>query len=222
MNPGLGDVRSGGWSRRLAWGFVGAMLVGAGLGGPLAAQEPVRAFAMGDPLPGRDAPAFALPYARAEGPGPADQPFILRAELGRVVVLAIVPEPADSAAGVLLRTLAVRHDQLFSGDVQVVVAAPVTVPEGVDLALRLGWPHKVLADREGEVRRLFGVDRRDIGVYVIGTSGRVAWRSKRFNSLESMSYGDLRDAVAAAWERIGAAVTPVTARELTVRYLGGQ
>ena len=66
------------------------------------AQEPVKAHVMGDPMPGREAPAFSLPYLTAEGPGPADQPFKLRAELGRVVVLAFVPGLTDSAAVLLV------------------------------------------------------------------------------------------------------------------------
>ena len=39
----------------------------------LMAQEPVKAHVMGDPMPGREAPAFSLPYLTAEGPGPADR-----------------------------------------------------------------------------------------------------------------------------------------------------
>ncbi|MEK6687522.1 MAG: TlpA disulfide reductase family protein [Gemmatimonadota bacterium] len=163
------------------------------------AQGTVRAFAMGDPRPGTEAPAFVLPYVRAGGPGPADQPFALRAELGRVVVLAIVPDPSDSAAVVLLRSFTTNQEMLFPGDVVVVAAVPRGVGAAGELARNLALSYKVLADQADQVRRLFGIDRRDLGVYVISPSGRVVWRDTRFRPMESRSYAAVRDAVRAAW-----------------------
>ena len=164
----------------------------------LNAQEPVKAHLMGDPLPGRDAPAFSLPYVTAEGRGPGDQPFKLRSELGRVVVLAFVPGPTDSAAITLLRTFATRADSLFVGDV---VLASVASVEGTQLeaaARSLGTRFKLLPDSSQAVRRLYGVNRGSIAVYVINPLGKVAWRDLNVNPYTRSSYTKIRDAVAKA------------------------
>jgi peroxiredoxin len=165
----------------------------------LSAQEPVRAFAMGDPLPGSAAPAFVLPYARAEGPGPEDQPFALRAELGRVVVLAFSPQPADSASVQLLRSFATRFESLFVGDVVVAVVTPLNPQAGVEMANNLGLQYKVLSDPSGRVRRMFGVDQRGLGVYVITSSGRISWRDIKLNPYRETTYDGIGAAVRDAW-----------------------
>jgi peroxiredoxin len=153
---------------------------------------------MGDPLPGRDAPAFSLPYITAEGPGPSDQPFRLRAELGRVVVLAFVPGLSDSAAISLVRTFTSRADSLFGGEV--VVASVVSAPGGqLEQAARtLDIRLKLLPDTAGAVRRLYGVTRGSIAVYVINPLGRVSWRDLNVNPYASASYMKIRNAVAKA------------------------
>jgi peroxiredoxin len=169
----------------------------------LSAQEapPVRAHLLGDPVPGRDAPAFSLPYATARGPGPEDQPFILRAELGRVVVLAFCAEPADNAALELMRSFAARHDALFAGEVVVAVVVPEGVDRAAARASEMALPYKLLADRDERVRRMFGVDRRDLAVYVIGQDGRVAWRELRFSPFLATSYDRLGEVVREAARR---------------------
>jgi peroxiredoxin len=178
-------------------GLVAAAAARAG------AQEPVRAYPMGDPRVGHDAPAFTAPYARAEGPGPADQPFALRAELGRVVILAFGRESGDSATVTLLRGLAARHAGLSQGDAVVAVVLPARGERLREIAARLALPYKVVGDPGGRIRRLFGVDRRELGVYVVDTSGRVAWRSLRFDPYSATSYEALGDAVRGAWPRVG-------------------
>lgn len=165
---------------------------------PVLGQDPVRAFAMGDPMPGSEAPAFVLPYARAEGPGPVDQPFALRAELGRVVVLAICPAPTDSANVMLLRSFATRFAELFDGDVVVAAVVPEVPAGAAALAEQHGLPFKVLSDSTGRVRRMFGVDQRGLGVYVVDTRGRVAWRDVRFNAYDTMIYDRVRQETARA------------------------
>ncbi len=165
----------------------------------LLAQEPVRAFTMGDPLPGSTAPAFVLPYVRAEGPGPEDQPFALRAELGRVVVLAFSPQPTDSASVQLLRSFATRFESLFVGDVVVAAVTPLNPEAGVAMANNLGLPYKVLSDPSGRVRRMFGVGQRGLGVYVINTSGRIDWRDTKLNPYGETTYDRIAAAVRNAW-----------------------
>jgi peroxiredoxin len=161
--------------------------------------DPVRGYPMGDPRPGRDAPAFVLPYVRAEGPGPVDQPFAIRAELGRVVVLAFCPPSTDSTTVALLRGLTERYDSLFVGEVVVAVGLPGTSHQLVETARQLGVPFKLLADSTSRVRRLFGVDSRECGAYVVGPTGRIDWRMVRFPPRNATSYDRLRDAVRLAW-----------------------
>jgi peroxiredoxin len=167
----------------------------------LAAQEspPLQARLLGDPSPGRDAPPFALPYATAEGIGPADQPFMLRAELGHVVVLAFIAGTSDSAAAKLLRTLAAREAFTTAGNI-VVAGLLAGDAEGLSLFAReTGIPFKLLSDRGDGIRRRFGVGRGETGVYVIDPSGRVAWRDTRFNPFLEAGYDRLaREVVAAA------------------------
>ncbi len=177
--------------------LVFALALGAG--GALEAQVPVRAHPMGDPMPGRAAPAFVLPYARAEGPGPGHQPFALRAELGRVVVLLFSAQPADSGTIHLLRSFATRFDALVEGDVVVAAVLPLPVDRLVENARSLALPFKLLSDPDGAVRRMFGIDQRELGVYVIGLTGRVEWRDVRFDPFTATSYENIRAAVARAW-----------------------
>jgi len=162
------------------------------------AQEPVRAHVMGDPLPGRDAPAFSLPYVTMDGPGPADQPFALRAELGRVVVLAFVPRLTDSAATSLVRAFSAGADSLVAGDVVVVAVAPLGVGTMATVARERGIKLKLLADSAGTVRRLYGVSRGSIAIYVMNPLGRIVWRDLELNPFAGASYKRIRDAVTKA------------------------
>ena len=167
----------------------------------LMAQEPVKAHVMGDPMPGREAPAFSLPYLTAEGAGPADQPFKLRAELGRVVVLAFVPSLTDSAAVALVRGFSSQADSLFAGDV--VVAAVASTGRGrlESPAQSLGIRLKVLPDSSEAVRRLYGVSRGSIAAYVIDPLGRISWRNLSLNPYAKATYTTIRDAVSKARQR---------------------
>lgn len=181
--------------------FLGVLALSAGppAGPPaLNAQEPVRAHLMGDPLPGRDAPAFSLPYVTAAGRGPADQPFKLRAELGRVVVLAFVPGLPDSSTTMLVRTFTARADTLFPGEVVVGVAAPMGVDRLTAAAAGLGNRLKFLADSLESVRRLYGVDRRSLAVYVISPLGKISWRELNANPFARATYDRIQGEVAKA------------------------
>ncbi len=182
--------------------FASTALVLAGLAfaPPLQAQDAVRAHLMGDPLPGHNAPAFSLPYATADGPGPADQPFVLRAELGRVVVLAFGASVADAAAKRLLTAFTARYDSLFPGDVVVVVVTPDPLALQAEGAREVGLRFKLLADTSGAVRRMFGVREGGLGVYVVGLDGTIVWRDTRFNAYESTGYAAIRRAVVAGWK----------------------
>ena len=183
---------------------VAAAVIGLSAGPfsrPSAAQEPVKAYLVGDPEPGRKAPVFKLPYFTAEGPGPADQPFTLEAELGRVVVLAFCRGVSDSAAATLLQNLSARYDSLFAGDVAVGAlmgggsASVAAAAQGNSLRVKL------LSDSASRIRRQYGIERNQIGVYVIGLDGRVTWRDLRFNPFLATGYDRLSQAVQDAARR---------------------
>jgi peroxiredoxin len=123
---------------------------------------------------------------------------VLRAELGRVVVLAFVPGLTDSAAAALVRALGSGADSLFVGDVAVVALAPVGVARLATVAREQGIRLKVLGDSAGTVRRLYGVNRGSIAVYVVDPLGRVSWRDLELKPFVSSSYKKIRDAVAKA------------------------
>jgi hypothetical protein len=127
----------------------------------------------------------------------------LRAELGRVVVLAFCPDLSENAALEFVRQITERTTGLFRDNV--VVAIVTTVPGGQERlagrARELGIRYKVLDDKDGEVRRTFGVERRDIGVYVVGPDGRVAWRDLRFDPFLARGYSRLLDAIRQAERR---------------------
>lgn len=184
--------------RRLAStvGFGMAVLLTVRPSDRLTAQEdPILAHPMGDPIPGRRAPAFSLPYVTAEGPGPAAEPFVLQAELGRVVVLAFCAGTADRAAASLLRAFATRYDSLFVGDVVVGAVLPGQADSLQRVAESNGLSYKLLPDSSGNVRRLFGVGPSELAVYVIGVDGRVSWRDKAFNPFLASSYARLHQAI---------------------------
>ena len=185
----------------IRWTVSAGLLLGLGASAPqafrptpLEAQVPIRARTMGDPLPGREAPAFALPYAIADGPGPA--PFEIRAELGRVVVLAFCAGTTDRAAQALMGAFASQGDSLFAGDVAVAAVLPGSVDSLAALAARMRLSYKLLADADENVRRLFGVEKGGTAVYVVGLDGRIVWRELDFNPFLARGYADIRAAVA--------------------------
>lgn len=166
-----------------------------------AAQEPVKAYLVGDPEPGRKAPVFKLPYFTADGPGPVDQPFTLEAELGRVVVLAFCRGVSDSAAATLLRNLSTRYDSLFAGDVAVAALVAAGSASVAAAAQGNSLRVKLLSDSASRIRRQYGIERNQIGVYVIGQDGRVTWRDLRFNPFLATGYDRLSQAVQDAARR---------------------
>jgi peroxiredoxin len=180
----------------LAPGPFGSRVIGA--------QEPVRAGLVGAPKVGDDAPDFALPYLTAVGPGPRDQPFRLRAELGRVVVLVFAESPADSAARATWELLASQADSLFHS-ATVVTGVFHAAPGPVQaLATSLAAPFKFLPDSLGRAFRRFGVvgreNRKTIAVFVVGYDGKVAFVSRRFRVGDR---GELERIRAAARKAVG-------------------
>lgn len=150
--------------RAVVWGMAVSAL---GMGAPVRSLR-----AQGDPLPrlslvetprvGKTAPELMAPYATAGGPGPADQPFRLGAELGRVVVLLF------GASDSLILALAHGPDSLFAGRRIVAAVATRDAPSvSAARAERLGVPYKFLTVDDPIVRRW--------GMNWSPAKGAVAW-----------------------------------------------
>jgi len=159
-----------------------ALAVGPAVAPPVYAQKPLRAALLGDPRVGHDAPDFKLPYFSVAGPGPADQPFHLRAELGRIVVLVLGGAPGDSLVRMTWDYLAAQGSGLFRPGV--VVAGIVNGTSAETAALAAGRPptFKFLPDSGGEVHRQYGVvrDAKRLAVFVVADDGTLAYRSRSF------------------------------------------
>src|SRR4051812_19514237 len=92
---------------------IGAACIVAGLGTAVPAQAQLKAGLVEDPKVGQDAPDFTLAYLTAEGPGPAGQPFHLRAELGHTVVLVFGTSPEPAAMQKEWETLVAARDSIL-------------------------------------------------------------------------------------------------------------
>lgn len=168
--------------------------------------EPMRVGIVVADLPsvGRPMPDFSLPYATRDGAGPADQPFVLAKELGRVVVLSFCRLDIAEECLTQWRTFRDQQPRLFGqGDV---VVAGVTIDSAqgvVRFAQDQALPFKFLVDPTRAVARRFGFTRGDAvrhTVVVIGRTGRVRYLDPDFAAFNPNSYNNLAAAVQAAKE----------------------
>ena len=136
----------------------------------------IRVRMVGAPRVGKEAPQVEAPYVTRAGPGPADQPFRLSAELGRGVVLLIGAEDE------FLRELGARSGTGMPG-IQVAVLVREDLAGAVGHAAELGTPFKLLADPGGEIHRSFG--GRDAG----GRGGATAWTVNSLGVIEAKVEG---------------------------------
>jgi peroxiredoxin Q/BCP len=162
-------------------------------------------FALEDVIKvGRPAPVFTLPYATRSGPGPADQPFDLAKELGRVVVIAFYPGDFTPGCTAEWRAFAQQADSLFGDGVVVAGISVDSLDSHVRFARELELPFKLLSDRSQQVARIYGVAQgakvRRV-VIVVGRDGRVTWFDPAFAELDPQRYVQLAAAVRAAKEK---------------------
>lgn len=163
-------ARTGGHAPALS--ALAAILLSA----PPASAQALKAGLLGDPSVGRPASEIRLPYVRDGVPGPADQPFRLSAELGRVVVLAFGGTP-DRAGWA---DLAARVDSFGSARVELVAVARARSGAVAAVAGRPGL--KILADSLGLIHRLYGVrDKDGWAIFVVADDGRLIWKDRRPN-----------------------------------------
>ena len=127
--------------------IIAALVAGAI---PLAAQvpqpaqgEPTASFVSG-PEVGETAPEFTLPWATRDSAGPADQPFRLAHQRGKVVVLAFYPRDFTSGCTAEMRTFTDQYDLLFGEGVEVVGISVDSLATHVSFAASLNAPFKLL------------------------------------------------------------------------------
>jgi len=177
---------------------------------PVAAQNPqnnaaapvtIRLRAVDEVQPGHQAPPVVLPYATREGAGPADQPFDLRKELGRVVVLAFYPGDFTPGCTAEWRAFRDRAASLFGPEVVVAGISVDSIESHIRFARELDLPFKLLSDPDLVVARRYdaadGDQARRI-VVVVGRDGLVRYVDPAFAALDPQSYLHLGAAVEAA------------------------
>ncbi|MEO8451255.1 MAG: redoxin domain-containing protein [Gemmatimonadota bacterium] len=166
-----------------------------------AQDKPLRAGLVGDPKPGETAPNFSAPYVSAAGPGPADQPFRLRAELGRRVVLVFSGPLRAGSDRRGWDWLAANHDSLTSKPTVVVGIVAGRSGDVQALATAVGGELKFLPDSGGRISRRFGVGKDSVppsqwAVFVVGDDGIVAYRTRSFQFDHPVEVERLRKALA--------------------------
>ncbi len=150
---------------------------------------------------GRPAPAVTLPYATAAGIGPADQPFELHRELGRVVVLAFYPGDFTPGCTAEWRAFRDRAATLFGPEVVVAGISGDSLESHVAFARQLELPFKLLSDAGLRVARRYDAadaNRARRVVVVVGRDGLVRYLDRAFAALDPEAYVQLGAAVSAA------------------------
>jgi peroxiredoxin Q/BCP len=155
------------------------------------------------PRVGRKAMPLVLPYATREGIGPADQPFDLSRELGRVVVLVFYPDNFTPSSTAEWQALRDRAATLLTPGVVVVGVSTDSLASHARFAEALDLPYKLLSDRDGAIIQRYGLSdgtRAKRAVVVIGRDGTVRSVDPAFAALDPQSYIHLAAAIRAAQE----------------------
>jgi thioredoxin-dependent peroxiredoxin len=154
------------------------------------------------PEKGHTAPDFTLPWANKDGVGPAESPYQLWRDRGKVVVIAFYPRDFTPSCIAQFRSFTEQYQNLFGPDVVVVGISSDPVETHGRFAADLGLPFRLLSDPEQRVARKYssfdssGYPRRT--VYVVGADGRVKYRNLHFDSNNPEHYSELGSAVSMA------------------------
>lgn len=157
------------------------------------------------PQVGRRAPDLMLPYATRDGAGPADQPFDLHKELGRVVVISFCRLDIADECMTQWAAFRDRGTSLFGdrGDVVVAGVSTDSVAGLARFARDNELPFKFLGDPARSVARRFGYldgSRVRQVIVVVGRDGRVRYIDGAFDPFAPASYSNLAAAIQAAKE----------------------
>ncbi len=166
------------------------------------AKRTPTAILSGGPEAGRVAPDFTLPWANKDGVGPAESPYQLWRDRGKVVVIAFYPRDFTPTCTAQFRSFADQHANLFGPDVVVVGVSSDPVDTHGKFAASLGLPFRLLSDPDQLVARKYGsygssgYPRRT--VYVVGADGRVKYRNMHFDPANPEHFSQLGSAVGTA------------------------
>ncbi len=162
-------------------------------------QGPPTGFLVSGPDAGEMAPEFTLPWATKDSVGPADAPFRLGHQRGKVVVLAFFPRDFTSGCTAEMRTFADQFPTMFGEDVVVAGISVDSLTTHVGFAQSLNLPFQLLSDPTQAVARKYGSngsgDTMRRTVYVLDKDGRVVYRNLRFGALDPTSYDELKAAI---------------------------
>lgn len=183
------------------------LLISFILAGPVAlsgqtAKGTPTAILLSGPEAGRVAPDFSLPWANKDGVGPAESPYQLWRDRGKVVVIAFYPRDFTPSGTAQLRSFADQQANLFGSDVVIVGVSSDPVETHGRFAASLGLPFRLLSDPQQLVAKKYGsydssgYPRRT--VYVVGTDGRVKYRNMHFDPANPEHFSQLGSAVGTA------------------------
>ena len=156
----------------------------------------------GGPELGRTAPDFTLPWANKDGVGPAEFPYQLWRDRGKVVVIAFYPRDFTPTCTEQFRSFTEQYPTLFGPDVVVVGISSDPIDTHGRFAARLGLPFRLLSDPDQRVARKYGsydssgYPRRT--VFVVGADGKVKYRNMHFDAAKPEHYSELAAAVSTA------------------------
>ncbi|MEO8478810.1 MAG: redoxin domain-containing protein [Gemmatimonadota bacterium] len=189
------------WWRSMVLAVVCGIPVVTASGQDAAAPVSIRLRVAEEARVGRPAPDIVLQYATRDGLGPVDQPFSLRKELGRVVVLAFYPGDFTPGCTAEWQGLRDRAAELFGNDVVVAGISTDSLASHVRFAREFDLPFKFLSDPDLIVARQYDAAdgrRARRAVVVLGRDGVVRYIDRAFAALDPESYVHLGEAVAAA------------------------
>jgi peroxiredoxin len=157
---------------------------------------------IGGPEEGRRAPDFTLAWASKDTTSEGGEPFTLRHDMGKVVVLVFFPQDLVPSATAMLHTMTERYDELFGAGVTVVGISPDPVATHRAFARSLGLPFRILSDPQGRIARKYGTPGLRRAVYVLGPDSRVRYRDLEFGPRDPASFEALKRAVLEAGKQV--------------------
>ncbi|HEU4698528.1 MAG TPA: redoxin domain-containing protein [Gemmatimonadales bacterium] len=162
------------------------------------------ASVIGGPDVGQRAPDFTLPWGNKDTTSAGGEPFTLKRDLGKVVVLVFYPRDFTASSTKLVRTLTERYDELFGPLSAVTVVGVSQDPPAMhhSFAAHNDVGFRLLSDEGQRVARKFGTGGEWRAVYVIGPDGRVRWRDLEFDPNSARSYDEIKRAVQEARRQV--------------------